>query len=324
MTTGTHYPSGDPFDHATPGCAPALLVYLERAAAWRSRLERPVAPLSWQSEPARLLILPPELWGLGQVAATLAMPFGCPLYLAPAPVGLGQAPVAALRHVPPAALLAQLAPGAPTFLPPSLTTAETRLALDGTDHPVTGLRTLLQAAGLQSLLPLPTAVDPAAVAYLDHCLPTVSTAANPAKQLALHIHQRVTILVADPAGAGLAHDWSVRLHWRAEAVAWALSSPDLARIGVLARLPRYWPNSACYVSLPGDPDSPDARLIQTTLHLLRRRRFPVHSVPLPDGLPAEQRAWLLLELGEWVALYVALLNNSDPGSRVPHMILFQP
>jgi hypothetical protein len=297
------------FDPSEAANRPGLAAYLNRAADWRARLAPSTVPVALPPSTAGvpLIVLPPELNGIGQTAAILAAAAGRPLRTVTAQPVLGQPTTAVLTWLS----RKEQAPHRASLL-----------AVDGADHPVTVLQTILHAAGLTQLLPDAESAPPAACAYLTSCRPTSPAPANPAKQLALRLHQRLPIFVGDGMDSAIAHDWSVRLHWRAEHIAWDLNGPDLVRTSILAHLPRYWPNSACYVSLAGAPPSAGTQITQAALDLLRRRRFPIHSVSLPDGLGEAQRAWLLLELGEWVALYVAWLNNADPSARVPHTILF--
>lgn len=315
----------DEFDPSELARTPGLQGYLARAADWRARLDSSTGPLALPpaTESVPLLVLPPELSGVGQLAVALTAQAERPLRLATAPLLLAQRPTSALYWIDQDKLPIHQDPDQTTALLPYLTQqSTTHLELDGDTHPVTALCTILHGVGLLRLLPDAESAPSAAGVYLARCLPLTPVPANPAKQIALRIHQRLPILVGDGMERAILRDWAMRLHWRAQCIAWDLSGPDLARTGVLARLPRYWPNSACYVSLAGAPPSADTQVTQAALELLRRRRFPVHSVSLPDGLHSAQRAWLSLELGEWVALYVAWLNNADPSVRVPHTILF--
>lgn len=301
-----------------------LAALLDRAADWRTRL-RGVTPDTAKADVpphARpLLLLPPELMGIGQVAATLAAEAGIALSLARADVMLQQEPAAILAHLTDAGLLTLLSGPNRAITPAQLAAGAWRtLPIPADPHPVAALDTILQAVAAPPLrmAPLPTELAD----FLDSCRPDVPTAHNPAKQLALRIAERVAIFLADDPILGVAQDWAARLQWRAECVAWSLHAHDLARLAVLARLPRYWPNTACLV--PFDGGSAEHSPLSAALSLMQRRRFAVAPVATPAVSDLAQRVAMLLELGEWVALYVATLNNSDPGRRVPHEILFSP
>jgi hypothetical protein len=302
-----------------------LKTRLTRAADWRSRTMVPTPAIPRPPDRLPLLILPPELMGIGRVASAVASQLGSPIWLAPADVRLGVPPTATLVWLTPSDLVTLSAP-----LRPSLTFddvapfAPLPMTASPDDHPVAVLAHFLHAVSLAHAQTPPVTL-PAALAHrLDQCGLEIPTGDNPAKQVALRLHERIPIFCADAIDTGIAKDWAMRLHWLAETAAWQVDGPTLARSAVLARLPRYWPNTACFVTFQED-DVTDARtLVAATLDLLRRRRFAVYSIAVPAGLDPLQRAGYLLELGEWVALYAALLNNSELGARVPHTILFAP
>jgi len=153
-------------------------------------------------------------------------------------------------------------------------------------------------------------------------LPGRAQAENPAKQLALAIHERTPLFWAWTPLAGVARDWSLRLILYAEAsAAWA-SGQELTNVQVMARFPRYWPHISTFVQLPGPgspgPEREKRRKRTEAFHLLlRKRRAESVPVPGPEDVSPLVAAWRLLELGEWVALYSASLYGVDPADRVP-------
>ena len=55
---------------------------------------------------------------------------------------------------------------------------------------------------------------------------------------------------------------------------------------------------------------------------MARLTLVVLEVNTSAGLSRLDRALYWLEMGEWVALYAAALNNVDPAAQVPLEILF--
>lgn len=314
----------DTFDQPDAFMPLSLKARLGRAAAWRTRWPS-VTPIARPASDLPLLILPPELMGIGRVASAVAAQFGSPIWLAQADVRLGRSPAATLAWVAPIDLVALTAPHRPTLATGDLSAfAPSPLTISADDHPVTALAYLLHVVGVAEAPTTPATLPAPLVDLLDRCGQEVPASDNPAKQVALQIHERIPIFCADAIDTGIAEDWVMRLHWLAETAALTLDGPALARGAVLTRLPRYWPNTACFVTFQADGESDSNALLTASLDLLRRRRFAVLPVAVPDALDLVHRTTYLLELGEWVALYVAMLSNSELGGRVPHAILFAP
>lgn len=281
-----------------------------RAGQWQTRLGGGEAALPGLDMFAALptdlplLTLPPETIHLGRLALLLAPDsIARRPHLVPAPVELGKPPAAWLGGAAGSDLprldLTGLCTGECHPAAVYLTLRHILYRLNGEDFP---------------------RLDPAPLADLDRLTPDHATGDNPAKQLARGLHERVPLFWGSGAAAELAQDWRVRQLWYAERLAWAAAREDVAMLEIVARLPRYLPNTAVWVQLvAADPeDGLDAALRQ----IATRRRVPVYTAAAPVGITAELAVLYLLELGEWVALYAAHLNNVDPGVRVPHQILF--
>lgn len=245
------------------------------------------------------LALPPELHTVGDLACALYS--NAPVTRRASPVNLGVAPWPMLQVED---QILDLTP-----------------YVHGNMHPAHALLVLL---GLLSALRGPTPLGrPYAPTLLDalaRCRPEVPTADNPAKQLALRIHDRVPCFWGTGIERLIARDWSVRLLWNAESIALAAGQDELSRLWTMARFPRFWPNVAVLVRLvtpEASADLPDA-----LTRLLARRRFALHELHAPASLSGLDRALYWLELGEWIALYAAALNNVDPAALVPLDILF--
>lgn len=271
-------------------------------ASWLAQTPQMHTPHLRSSHPAGevpvTLILPPELQPIGAMAVRLA---GGATRLADAPLTLG--------YTPPAAL--QVGEWAFPATPP----------VDASAHPAYTLLALLGllAAARPHMPPWP-APAPALLEALACCHPTVPSADNPAKQIALRLHGRIPCFWGAELEAAAAQAWTAAFLWSAETMALAAHQDELSRLLVMARFPRFWPNAAALVHLV-TPDAP-ASLAAETGRLLARRRFVLLELHAPAGLSLLDRALYWLEMGEWVALYAAALNNVDPAAQVPLEILF--
>ncbi|HXF64603.1 MAG TPA: SIS domain-containing protein [Caldilineaceae bacterium] len=305
---------------------------------------RPLDPANEQL----LLALPPELLGIGRVAATLQVAAGLRIMLCPAPLRLMHPPTPALYRLP-APQVQHVSDGCLSLVKVALeldpgalddvaigASATVNLApyLHGADHPALALRVLLgvlaAADGAAAATP---PLAQAALAGLHRCRPETPVAENPAKQLALRFYERVPLVWGEGIAAAVAQDWAMRYCWYAEAAALAVEPAEVSRLLVMARLPRFWPNTALFTQLPAPAQTTDtqttnaaalhAELADATLRLLARRRFATLAVTAPPGLSPLDHLLYLLELGEWVALYAAALYGVDPAQRVPLQLLFE-
>lgn len=274
-----------------------------------------------------LLELPPELRGLGAAACALA-----PALTGLRPI-LWQREQPAIPPAGPVILLTALSSTYAAAHPPASAPFIPAQAIDigdhvrFHDHPV---RTLALLLGLFAHLN-PAAAHPRHAGFTaiwpDDCTPDFPSAANPAKQLAIRLNDRIPIFWgagpnSNPVGgplAGIAADWCARRLWYADSMALSAEEPALARLLALGRLPRYWPNVAALVRLHGGADAPTG----ANLHkVFARRRFPVLDVVAPPHLGLLEATYYLLALGEWVALYAAALTDADPLEQTPLLILY--
>ncbi len=165
-------------------------------------------------------------------------------------------------------------------------------------------------------------IQPNPPAELAACQLDVPVAQNPAKQRALQLYERLPFFWGVDALVGVAADWQMRLLWYAETMAWSASLAELARLHVMARLPRYWFNIVTFVQLaePRTAQEPSVLLSQLA-RLFALRRLPTLAITAPAELSPTEAVWYLLEFGEWLALYTAALYNVDPKDRVPLQFL---
>ncbi|MBW7886124.1 MAG: hypothetical protein H3C34_26545, partial [Caldilineaceae bacterium] len=149
--------------------------------------------------------------------------------------------------------------------------------------------------------------------WLESCHPSIPAAANPAKQIALHLYAHVSLVWADTeAFAGVAADWQSRLLLYAETAAIFATVDEMRGLWSMARFPNFWANGVRGVELTTGTAAASDRLHM----LLQRRRIKTMRIAAPGASPAALCAHLLA-LGEWVALYAARLYQVDPADRVP-------
>lgn len=274
-----------------------------------------------------VLLLPLELSGIGRAVRSLyhqASPSTVRLNLV-----LWDAELRPEQIPPPVLWLSGLSPvalsqlGAPTTASPRLDISP---FISADQHPAQVFLFLLALLD-QCLPPVALSIDAATnlaliTSQLANWVPAVPTAQNPAKQLAIQLHERLPFFWGAGPLAAIAEDWRLRRLWYAEAMAWAASTEELTRIHIMARLPRYWFNIVTFVHLA--PSLPNHSLISLETKLDRLftiRRLSSLRVTTPEELTLAGTLWYWLELGEWVALYAAALYNVEPAERVPLQFL---
>jgi hypothetical protein len=298
----------------------------------------------WTNRPGAryILALPPELAGLGRLAAAFAAEQGIHAAMRPTSVQPPLQPCAQLFQLaaPVAALdLAALNLATLDLATLDDVTAAATATINLTPyvtahrHPAETLHILLgMLAAVDGRLAAAYLPSPAVVETLAHCGPEIPTDENPAKQLALRLNDRLPLFWAGERWTPVARDWAMRYFWYAEAMSLVADEAEMNRLLVMARLPRYWPNSALFVQLPAPALPTESGTIgalsatpastATVTHLLARRRFTTVVAPAPAVHSLLDHALYLLEFGEWLALYAAALYNVDPAQQVPLSILF--
>lgn len=173
------------------------------------------------------------------------------------------------------------------------------------------------AAVRPALTPLEVAGD-----WLDACTPHTPQAANPAKQLAVQLFERVPLFWAAASTAAIAADWQVTVMHTAETAALSASLEAMARNWSMARFPRFWNNAVAAVLLTDGAESVEERsLIERVQSLLTRRRCPALVVGFPPGYAPHITRFHALVMGDLVALYLAALYQVDPAGRVAWQFL---
>ncbi|MET1033352.1 MAG: SIS domain-containing protein [Candidatus Saccharimonadales bacterium] len=143
-------------------------------------------------------------------------------------------------------------------------------------------------------------------------LPTVATSVNPAKKLALELMGKSVVMYAGPKLFPAANKWKICMNENAKNVAWVNQFPEFNHNEFIG-----------WTSHPTDKPYGVVELRSTLEHPRVQKRFIVSEKLLSGKRPAphvvevqgetilEQLMWAAM-LGDFVSLYVALLNGLNP------------
>jgi glucose/mannose-6-phosphate isomerase len=176
------------------------------------------------------------------------------------------------------------------------------------------LLTLLTAAGLmdENVLEELTAVGPKLQTAATAWLPTVPTADNPAKKLALECIGKSIVVYAGPKLYPAAYKWKISFNENAKQIAWVNQYPEF--------------NHNEFIGWSKQPVDKPYTIIELKSNLENERiqkRFVVSNRllsglwPHPYSVDAvgqtliEQLLWIIT-FGDFVTLYTALLNGLNP------------
>ena len=141
----------------------------------------------------------------------------------------------------------------------------------------------------------------------------VPTAANPAKQLALRLHNRIPVAYGAEFLTEVARRWRGQMSENGKNIAFSDELPELNHNSVVG-----YPNPQAmkdhgYVVLLRSPALHPRVLVRygATEQMLRDAGIATETVSTRgSGLLAQMLS--LVVLGDWVSLYLALLNDADP------------
>lgn len=178
------------------------------------------------------------------------------------------------------------------------------------------LRALLEVLEQTSLLDGSIAELPSAASWMKEqshtLLATVPTSKNPAKQLALELMGKSPVIYAGPKFAPVAYKWKINFNENAKHIAWCAALPEF--------------NHNEFVGWTGQPvDKPYAvidlrshfehdrvqKRFEVSERLLSGQRPAAHVVEAQGESLLAQLLWMV-QLGDFVSVYLALLNNIDP------------
>lgn len=143
-------------------------------------------------------------------------------------------------------------------------------------------------------------------------LPTVPTAKNSVKQLALELVGKSVVVYAGPKLAPAAYKWKISFNENAKNIAWWDQLPEFNHNEFLGWTshPRHKPYAV--IDLRSNLEHPRIKKrFEVTERLLSGQRPAPHIINAAGKTLVEQLIWTIA-LGDFVSLYLALLNGLDP------------
>ncbi len=142
---------------------------------------------------------------------------------------------------------------------------------------------------------------------------TVSTAANPAKQLARDLYGRTAVIYGAGILSEVARRWKTQINENSKAWAFFEVLPELNHNAVVGyEMPRELAANMFVVLLRSSHTHPRTLLrYQVTAELLERNGIPYKTVDAPGKGELAQMMGTVY-LGDWVSYYLALLYGVDP------------
>ncbi len=142
--------------------------------------------------------------------------------------------------------------------------------------------------------------------------PDVPISKNTAKQLALELMGRSIVIYGGPYIAPMEYKWKISFNENAKNIAWANQYPELNHnefIGWTSH-PTDKPYALINLISPDEHQRVQKRF-QVSDRLLSGRRPHPNTVEAEGESQIEQMLWLSM-FGDFVSLYLAILNNVDP------------
>lgn len=144
-------------------------------------------------------------------------------------------------------------------------------------------------------------------------LPTVPQDRNPAKQLALELAGKSGIIYAGPLLAPAAYKWKISFNENAKNVAWWSVLPEFDHNELTGWSSHPVDKPYGVVELRSSMEHPRVqKRFEVAGRLLSGRRPAPHIVQAQGETLLEHLLWSII-YGDFVTLYLALLNNVDPG-----------
>ncbi len=143
-------------------------------------------------------------------------------------------------------------------------------------------------------------------------LPTVPTSKNPVKQLALELVGKSVVIYAGPKLSAVAYKWKINCNENAKNIAWWGQLPEFNHNEFLGWTshPRHKPYAV--IDLRSNLEHPQVqKRFEVTERLLSGQRPAPHIINAAGKTLLEQLLWTIA-LGDFVSLYLALLNGLDP------------
>lgn len=143
-------------------------------------------------------------------------------------------------------------------------------------------------------------------------LPAVEQSKNPAKQLASELMGRSIIVYAGPLMSPAAYKWKISFNENAKNIAWCNEAPEWNHNETTGWLKQPVEKPFAVIDLCSELEHPQVQKRFKLLDRLLSGNRPAANVVDAEGKNAlEQMLWTIL-FGDFVSLYLALLNNVDP------------
>jgi glucose/mannose-6-phosphate isomerase len=177
------------------------------------------------------------------------------------------------------------------------------------------LTTILESAGLVSVDSAEKSLHEAAdflKEQIDSWLPTVPTEQNPAKKLALEIMGKSPVIYAGPKLFPAAYKWKISFNENAKNVAWCNQLPEFNHNEFIGWTSHPVDKPYAIIDLRSDMEHPRVqKRFEVSERLLSGLRPATHVVNVQGDTLLKQLLWTVA-LGDFVSLYLALLNGLNP------------
>ena len=145
---------------------------------------------------------------------------------------------------------------------------------------------------------------------------------NPAKEMALMLHDKLVMVCGGGLFSGLARRWKTQLNENGKVWAWHEEIPELFHntveaFGSLPEIKKVLSAVMLQPTVEGDPASAHYRVAE---ELLQSNAIPMNLVRPPTGLAPLGQLLTTMILGDYVSYYLAILRGVDP-SPTPNIIL---
>jgi glucose/mannose-6-phosphate isomerase len=143
-------------------------------------------------------------------------------------------------------------------------------------------------------------------------LPTVPTDKNPAKQLALELMGKSPVIYAGPKLFPAAYKWKINCNENAKNVAWCNQLPEFNHNEFLGWTSHPVDKPYAVIDLRSNLEHERVqKRFEVTERLLSGKRPHTHVVQAQGETLQQQLLWTIA-LGDFVSLYLALLNGLNP------------
>ncbi len=174
---------------------------------------------------------------------------------------------------------------------------------------------ILASAGLTDA----AATDQALAQAADHLdgavkswLPDIPTAQNPAKQLALELIGKSVVVYGGAKMFPAVYKWKISINENAKQLAWCNQFPEFNHNEFLGWTEQPIDKPYAVVNILSSFEHPRVqKRFEVTERLLSGRKPAAHTVTAQGGTVLEQMLWAV-SFGDFVSLYMALLNGLDP------------